>query len=479
MIEWLKKLFTKGKKKVEKKVEIHNVESLIQKWERSVARKMMITGEEYYRGKQDILSKKRMVKDRDGNLIESKTLVNSKIVDNQYSKLVDQKVNYLVGKPISFKGENEEYISKIQDIFDKNFHRKFKYTVENALNGGIGWIHPYYDNEGNFKLKQFEPSEILPIYKDKTKEELEMVIRVYQEAVPGKNETIEKVEVYKRDGIDRYTRNRGVLSLEACNIPYIVFTGEDEEQYFNWARIPFVPFRYNQEEIPLIARVKSLQDAINTIVSNFQDNITEDIRNTIFVLVNYDGQNIEEFRDMLSQGIIKVSAYEGVSGDVKTLKVEVNSENYKTILSTLKKAIIENGRGFDAKDERMGSNPNQMNIQSMYADIDLDANNMETEFQASFEQLLWFVNTHLNVEQDPTLQVIFDRDVIVNEAQTIENIAKSVGILSDETLVSMHPYVSEPKLELERIEKQKERELEKQYQGAFQGQQGFGGVNEE
>ena len=33
-----------------------------------------------------------------------------------------------------------------------------------------------------------------------------------------------------------------------------------------------------------------------------------------------------------------------------------------------------------------------MNIQSMYSDIDLDANGMETEFQAAFEELLWFIN---------------------------------------------------------------------------------------
>lgn len=34
-----------------------------------------------------------------------------------------------------------------------------------------------------------------------------------------------------------------------------------------------------------------------------------------------------------------------------------------------------------------------MNIRSIYSDIDLDANNMEMEFQASLEQLMWFVNT--------------------------------------------------------------------------------------
>lgn len=29
--------------------------------------------------------------------------------------------------------------------------------------------------------------------------------------------------------------------------------------------------------------------------------------------------------------------------------------------------------GFDAKDDRLSGNPNQMNIQSMYSDIDTDA----------------------------------------------------------------------------------------------------------
>ena len=57
-------------------------------------------------------------------------------------------------------------------------------------------------------------------------------------------------------------------------------------------------------------------------------------------------------------------------GGVKTLTVEVNAENYKSILEVFKKALIENARGYDAKDERMSGNPNQMNIQSMYSDID-------------------------------------------------------------------------------------------------------------
>jgi cysteine desulfurase len=97
-----------------------------------------------------------------------------------------------------------------------------------------------------------------------------------------------------------------------------------------------------------MARVKSLQDGINTILSDFQNNMQEDARNTILVLQNYDGTNLGEFRRNLAQyGVVKVKTVDGAAGDLKTLTVEVNSENYKAILELFKKAIIENGRGFD------------------------------------------------------------------------------------------------------------------------------------
>ena len=50
---------------------------------------------------------------------------------------------------------------------------------------------------------------------------------------------------------------------------------------------------------------------------------------------------------------------------------------------------------YDAKDDRMSGDPNQMNIQSMYSDIDLDANGIEMEFQASMEELLWLSLIHI------------------------------------------------------------------------------------
>ena len=72
------------------------------------------------------------------------------------------------------------------------------------------------------------------------------------------------------------------------------------------------------------------------------------------------------------------------------------------------------------------------------------------------------------------IDIIFNKDILINETQSIENCAKSVGILSDETIISMHPWVKDVKAEMEKIKVQKEKEI-LDYSGAFKGSGGNDG----
>ena len=118
--------------------------------------------------------------------------------------------------------------------------------------------------------------------------------------------------------------------------------------------------------------------------------------------------------------------------------------------------------GLDAKDDRMSGNPNQMNIQSMYADIDLDANGMEVEFQAALDEVLWFIRqdakTHgaEDFEQD-ACKIVFNRDVPVSTSETIQNCRNSVGLLSDETILANHPFVTDVRAEMKRIRRERQQ----------------------
>jgi SPP1 family phage portal protein len=192
----------------------------------------------------------------------------------------------------------------------------------------------------------------------------------------------------------------------------------------------------------------------------------EDPRTTILVLKNYDGTNLGEFRHNLATfGVVKVTTVDGVQGGVDTLKVEVNAQNYQAILMQLKRAITENGRGFDAKDERMDGDPNQMNIESMYTDIDLDVNGMETEFQAGFEKLKWFIDQYLvhqgkgDYSKDE-VTFVFNRDIFINEDAKIENCVKSQGIVSNKTILARHPWVTNVQHEINQLEEDKKADLE-------------------
>ena len=86
-----------------------------------------------------------------------------------------------------------------------------------------------------------------------------------------------------------------------------------------------------------------------------------------------------------------------------------------------------------------------MNIQSMYSDIDIDANGTEAEYQFSFEELLWFINCHLYNTGigdffNEKVDIIFNRNMLISESTVIDNINKSED-LSLESRIAQHPWV--------------------------------------
>jgi len=457
------------------------LEREIARWKNSPQRVMQIKGCLYHEGEHDILTRKRTVIGEDGELVEVENLPNNRIIDNQYGKLVNQKANYLLGQPFVLEGENKQYIELLKQVFNKRFMKTLKNAGKTALNNGIAWLYPYYTETGEFAFRVFPGYEVLPFWKDSEHTILEAAVRLY--LVLGYEGTtpvlIEKVEVYDLEGIHRYTLEGGVLTPDFdsnSGFDFYVQISDSEGKITpaNWAKIPLIPLKYNELETPLLKRVKSLQDGINVMLSDFENNMQEDARNTILVLKNYDGTNLGEFRrNLATYGAVKVR-YDGeTKGGVETLEITVNDENYMAILEIFKKALIENGMGYDAKDDRLSGNPNQMNIQSMYSDIDLDANDMETELQAAFEEILWFVNTYLANTgkgdfEGEEVTIIFNRDILINETEAIQNCAASSGILSDETIVGQHPWVDDPQEELKRLKKQHEEE-----QADFERQQGY------
>jgi len=457
--------------------DLSELEKDIVAWKMSPERAEQIKGSLYYEGHHDILYKKRTAIGKGGKEVELTNLPNRKDIDNQYAIAVDKKANYFLGKPMAIKTDNEEYSELLKAIFDMKMQRRLKNTVKKSFNNGIAWVFPYYDENSNLKFKVFPGYEIKPYWNDDEHTELYKAVRSYpiETIVKGQRKTIEKVEVYKPDGVYRYIlddNDKLTADTEAGEYEsYISLNGMP----YNWDRIPLIAFKYNDSEIPLIRKAKSLQDAINELMSMFHNHMLEDNRNTILVIENFDGQDLGEFRQNLAEyGAVKVRTGEGAKGGVSTLSIEVNAGNYQLILQLLKNALIENTKSYDGKMLNSGT-PNQMNILSMYQDIDIDTNDLESEYQAALEELLFFINTHLALTGqgdffEEKVEFIFNRDMLMNESEIMQTLVSAGVKISNRTLLSQVPFIDDVDAELEQIKKESEENME-MYQNAFPQEQ--------
>ena len=269
----------------------------------------MLMGERYYDGRHDIIKRKRTAIGQGGEVTEVSNLPNNIIIDNQYARMADQKNNYLLSKELTFICEDEKFLREVKNILGPCFFKTLKAVGLDCFNCGVGYIYVYCDDFGKLSFKRISPYEIIPFKKEGESDSLDFALRIYNTEVykDGDLSLIDKAELFLPQGIKRFIIKGGKFIPDGSGeiIPYLNYNGEA----MDFGRVPIISFRQNEKEIPLILRVKELQDALNTVQSDFMNNLQEDARNTILVLKNYDGTNLGEFRKNLAKfGAVKVNS---------------------------------------------------------------------------------------------------------------------------------------------------------------------------
>jgi SPP1 family phage portal protein len=440
-------------------------------WRKSDMLKWMEIGEQYYRNKTDILKRQRTAIGASGAKEIVGNLANNKLANPFIRKLVDQKVGYLLGKPMSVQADKQAYAAAWKEIFNPAMYRRLQSTGKDAVNKGLAWWFVYYDEFGELSFRKMRSDEIIPIWGDESHTILDAVIRDYEIVVYEglQRKTVRKIEWWDTNGVRRYVNDgTGMIpDVEAGDVgSHFTVVADGKEQGMNWERVPFICFKYNEEEQPLVEIIKSLVDDYDRNKSDNSNNL-EDLPESIYKVKNFSGTDPAEFRKNLA---VYRTAFVDGDGDLDTLALTINTEAYKTHMEQARKDIYEFGRGVDTQGVDVGSAPSGVALKFLYSDLDLDASLMETEFQASLEQLRWFVDTHLynSTEVDyssENLEFIFNKDMPTDESAIIEAIKNSIGILSDETLVANHPWIKDISAELERIEKQKKEALKRMTDG--------------
>ncbi|MCL1867217.1 MAG: phage portal protein, partial [Oscillospiraceae bacterium] len=177
------------------------VEREIERFKCSGRRHHMLGGEDYFAGRHDILHRKRMGIGENGLLEEVGNLPDNKVVDNQYRKLVNQKTNYLLGKPNTFRVDGDDSATNfgeyLSGLFDRRFMRLMKNVCKDVYNHGICWLYPCF-KDGSLAFKRVKGYEMIPGWRDAEHTELDYAVRVYEMVDYSDNREVivEKVEVF-------------------------------------------------------------------------------------------------------------------------------------------------------------------------------------------------------------------------------------------------------------------------------------------
>ncbi len=429
----------------------------------SKEREMMLKGEKYYKVENDILDRE-MYRYEDEQPVEDETKTNHKLAHGYMHEFVDDKVNYLLSKPFSLKCKDKAYLKEVKSILGKRYQRRLVQLGTECSNKGIAWSYEYIDEQGNKKTMRIPSEQLIPLWADNDHEEIQAIIRYYQvEVYEGKEKKyVTKIEYHTLDGVEYYVQDKdGDVILDAEKylnqpedggniLPHFTINGVPG----TWGRVPFVPWKNNDYELPDLQFIKTLVDDYDLTRSDVS-NLIADLRALIYVLKGYGGEGLSQFmRDLAYYNGILVDE----DGGVDTLNPEINIEAAAKHFEQLVKDIYRFGQAVDKGQDRLGSSPSGIALKFLYSGLDLKCNALEDSFKWSFEQQLYFVNKYLEITKKPVsdkeVGIIFNRDIAINESQAITDCQASRGLISNRTIIGNHPWVEDVDEEIKQIEEE-------------------------
>lgn len=147
----------------------------------------------------------------------------------------------------------------------------------------------------------------------------------------------------------------------------------------------------------------------------------------------------------------------GADGKVEAKQVELPVAGRLEFLKMLRKDIFHFGMGIDTDSDKFGNAPSGVSLKFQYTLLNQKAGNMVAKLKKVIKELLWYVTEDYNYKNGTSyhsneIQININKNMIANDMETVNMIQSSKGIVSDKTLLAMHPFVNDINAEMQEIE---------------------------
>ena len=391
----------------------------------------------YYSGKQAITQKVASDTGKPCNIV----------VVNYCYNIVMNYLGYMTGIEIGY--DNDGRFDEIIDVLKYNdVKAEDSELLRNALIFGRAFEINYIDEEGKQRFRTLDPRECIPVYDDTLSNELIYVVRFYSESPVNEQSEQYRVEVYSDTDVKTYRSTMGFSS----------FALMDEQPHF-FGQCPVTVFSLNAEEVSIFDKIMSLQDAYNELLSSEVDDFAA-FADAYLVL---KGITADE-GDLVSMKEHRVLMMDA-DADAQYLTKSIGDTQIQNMLQNVNDQIHKISASPDFNDDKFMA---QSGIAMRYKLVGFEnaASAIESNMKKALQRRLELISSIIgligasNEELWREAQITFTRNLPADLAQTVQIVNQLRGIVSQETLLTLLPFVQNVDEEMERVRAEKEESME-------------------
>ena len=390
----------------------------------------------YYDGAQAILNKAYADTSKPCN----------KSVINYCKNIVDSYCGYLATPSyISYRSNND--IEDIMDILRYNdYQAEDSDFLLDALIYGMGAELMYVDTDSKVRFKLINPTTCFGVYDDSLTSDLLYFVRMYK-ADEWSATDIYKVDVYSNYDIKHYTMGgkNGYLKFES-----------EEKHYFS--QCPANIF-YLADEKSVFDCIMSLQDSVNELLSAEIDDYSA-FCDAYLVLegVDADTDDVASMKEnrvlLLPQGAV-----------ASWLTKSANDAQVENILKRIHDSIYRIAQCPDFSSESfVGGVSSGVAIRYRLTGMETRAGKIEAAMKKALQRRVEIIcgiaSLKYGEEVFRDIQIDFKRNIPEDETALIQLVTNLKGSVSDATLLSQLPFITDVNAELEALQAQKQANME-------------------
>lgn len=363
---------------------------------------------------------------------------NNKVVHPYAQYITDTLTGYFVGEPVTYS--SNEDINSLKMIFEYNDEQDENMTLAKDCSiFGKAWEYLYIDKDGNIRFQAMDPRQIIPVYGTTIDNELIAVIRFYprRDLVFGVDDVI--VEVYTDKEVRKFKSDESMAQLHFI---------EAQPHAFN--SVPFVEYKNNDDSYGDFEGVISLIDAYDALVSDDLNDF-EYFVDAYLALYGYTAEP-EDIQAMKDQRVLLLDN----DGKAEWLVKSGDSTGVETTKQRLERDIHKFSKTPDSNDTNFGANVSGVAMRYKLLGTENLGSIKERKFKKGLQHRIELIAHMLGVLSRPSfdwlgVEIIFTRNLPVNEDDVSAMIKNLNGIVSKQTLVGQLPFVDDPEQEMKQL----------------------------